>query len=124
MRVVALRKLLVLLTGLAFLLGMAAQAGPSARAIVSAATSTAESVGCAAMSLGVAESPAFANQPCDCISLDCAAQVGCICAPALPAEPTAISFQFARARLSYQPHRATAPAERSIEPNLQAPIAA
>jgi len=127
MRVVALRKLLVLLTGLAFLLGMAAQAGPSARAMALASASTGHAVAgedCATMLGGGSRAPAPMTQPCKCIALDCATQLGCTCSPALPAESTAIAYPFAWDRWSYWPHGATVPAELSIEPNLHPPIAA
>jgi len=127
MRVIALRKLLVLLTGLAFLLGLAAQAVPAARAMALSSAGTGHAVvgeDCATMARGGGRASVPMKQPCNCFSLDCATQLGCICAPALPAESTAIASPFCWGRLFYWPHVATVPARLSIKPNLDPPIAA
>lgn len=127
MGVVALRKLLVLLTGLVFLLGSGAWGVPAERAMASAFPSSgqaATSEDCATMARGGGRVSVPMDQPCECISLDCATQLGCICSPAMPAESTAIASPFSWQRLFYWPDVATMPVTLSIKPNLDPPIAA
>jgi hypothetical protein len=61
------------------------------------------------------------RQPCECISFDCATQLGCICSPALPSPFTALASSVAWELLSYWPRLAAAPAGLSIKPNLRPP---
>jgi hypothetical protein len=121
---IALRKLVVLLTSLAFLVGVGAQAMPSARLMglhVASAGHTLMGEDCATMAVN---GGAVEQEPCKRISFDCATQLGCICSPALPAPPTALTSPVAWELLSYWPRLAAAPAELSIKPDLHPPIGA
>src|ERR1700704_1426551 len=92
MRILVLRRLLIVLTGLAFLVGAAVQAMPPAAFMASAcmgAANTATGDCCANMAMK--DHPAPMKQvPCKGISLDCAKEFGCISSPALPAPSTAL----------------------------------
>jgi hypothetical protein len=128
MRVLVLRRLLIFLTGLAFLVGAGAQAMPSARFMEPTPAGAGQIVmgmDCATMAMnGDATLVPKKQAPCKGISLDCATQLGCILSPALPALSTALGFPIAYGRLSYWPHLTTALAGLSIKPNLHPPIAA
>ena len=118
---IALRKLVVLLTSLAFLVGVGAQAMPSARLMglhVASAGHTLMGEDCATMEVNGGP---VKQEPCKRISFDCAT---CICSPALPAPPTALTSPVAWELLSYWPRLAAAPAELSIKPDLHPPIGA
>jgi hypothetical protein len=123
-----LRRLLIFLTGLAFLVGVGAQAVPSARLMaptLAGAGQTMMGVDCARMAMnGDATFAPMKQVPCKRISLDCATRLGCICSPALPAPPAGLGFPIAYGRLAYWPPPAAAHAGLSIEPNLFPPIAA
>jgi hypothetical protein len=127
MRFIALRKLVILLTILAFVMGVGAQARPSAWSMAlshARAEHTIMREGCATMTMhGNLELAPIKQAPCKRISLDCATQLGCICSPALPVPPAALASPIAWGLLSYWPHLATAPAGLSIKPNLHPPIA-
>ncbi len=127
MRILVLRRLLIFLTGLGFLVGAGAQAMPSARLMASAlagAGQTVMGVDCARMAMnGDATLAPMKQVPCKGISLDCATQLGCICSPSLPAPPAALGSPIAYGRLAYWPLPAAAHAGLSIEPNLFPPIA-
>src|SRR5262249_19121454 len=119
MRVVALRKLLILLTSLVFIIGSGAQAKASASLRSHACGEhTVMHHGCATMT----EHAPMKQGPCKRISFDCATQ--CICPPALPAPPAALVSPVAWRPLSYWPRGTAPPAELSIEPDLPPPIAA
>jgi hypothetical protein len=123
MRVVALRKLVILLTSLAFLVGVEAQAMPSARLMVlpvASAGHTGMGEDCATMQVN---GDLMKQEPCKHISFDCAKQLGCICSPALPAPPTALASPVAWGRLSFWPRLAAALIGLLIKPNLHPPIA-
>jgi hypothetical protein len=128
MRFIAHRKLLILLTILAFAMGVWAQARPPAWLTALSRTSAEYTVmreGCVTMTMhDNAELAPRKQAPCKRISLDCASQLGCICSPALPAPPPALASPVAWGRLSYWPHLATAPAGLPIKPNLHPPITA
>jgi hypothetical protein len=130
MRFTALQKLVILLTGLVFLVGTGAQAMamPSARLMALSRTSAEYTVmreGCATMTmLGNAELTPTKQAPCKRISFDCASQLGCICSPALPAPPTALASPVAWELLAYWTDLTTAPVGQSIKPNLHPPMAA
>ena len=127
MRILFLRRLLIVLTGLAFLVGAGAQAMPSARLMAPAlagAGQTVMGVDCATMAMnGDATLAPMKQVPCKGISLDCAKQLGCISLPALPALSTALGLPTDYARVAYWPP-ATSRAGLSIKPGLSPPIAA
>ena len=118
MRVVALRKLLILLTSLAFIIGAGVQAMASASLIARSHASAEHAMhhGCATMT----EHAPVKQEPCKRVSLDCATQ--CICPSTLPAPPAALASPVAWRPLSYWPRLAAAPAELSIKPDLHPPI--
>ncbi|MGH6847872.1 MAG: hypothetical protein ACREC0_10660 [Methylocella sp.] len=128
MWILMLRRFLIFLTGLAFLVGAGAQALPSARLMAPAlagAGQTVMGVDCLRMAMNGDATPAPMKQvPCKGISLDCATQLGCISSPALPAPSTALGFPIAYGRLAYWAPLAAAHDGLSIKPNLFPPIAA
>jgi len=122
MRIIALRKALIVLTSLAFLIGVGAQAMPSA-SLMALSRATAEHTvmdeSCAMLTMqGNPGHGPMKQEPCK------RAHLGCICAPALPAPSTPLASPFAWGRLSYWPPLAPASAGLSIEPNLHPPTAA
>ena len=128
MRLLVLRRLLIFLTGLAFLVGAGAQALPSARLMAPALAGAGQTVmgeDCARMAMnGDATLAPMKQVPCKRISLGCTTQLGCICSPALPAPPAALGFPIAHGRLAYWASPAAAHDGLSIKPNLFPPIAA
>jgi hypothetical protein len=128
MRILVLRKLLIFLTGLAFLVEAGAQATQSARskapAIVGAGQ-TVMGVDCARMAMnGDAPLAPMKQVPCKRISFGCSTQLGCICPSTLPAPPSGLASPVVWRRLSYWPHLAAAPAGLSTKPDLHPPIVA
>ena len=123
MRILVLRRLLIVLTGLAFLMGAAVHAMPPvASACMDAAQSAIDDC-CVKMAMKDHATPAPMKQvPCKGISLDCAKQVGCISSPALPAPSTALGSPTAYGRVAYWPPLASR-AGLSIKPALFPPIA-
>lgn len=123
MRILVLRRLLIVLTGLAFLVGVAM---PSARLMASDcghATQTMTGDCCANMAMKDHVMPAPMKQvPCKGISLDCANQVGCISSPALPAPSTALGSPTAYGYVAYWSPLVSR-AGLSIKPDLFPPIA-
>src|SRR5436309_2361054 len=117
MRVVALRKLLILVTSLVFIFGAGVQAMASASRSHASAEHIVMREDCATMT-----EHAPMKGPCKRISFDCATQ--CICPSALPAPPAALASPIVWRPLSYWPRLAAAPAELSIKPDLHPPIAA
>ena len=124
MRILVLRRLFIVLTGLAFLVGAAVQAMPPAEFMAPAcmrAAKTATGDCCANMAMK--DHPAPMKQvPCKGISLDCAKESGCISSPALPALSTALGSPTVYGRVAYWPP-ATSRAGLSIKPDLFPPIA-
>jgi hypothetical protein len=124
MRILVLRRLLIVLTGLAFLVGAAVQAMPPAEFMASpcmGAAKTATGDCCANMAMK--DHPAPMKQvPCKGISVDCANQVGCISPPALPAPSTALGAPTGYGRVAYW-LPAVSEAGLSIKPGLFPPIA-
>jgi hypothetical protein len=128
MQLATLRKLLILLTSLAFIIGVEAQAMASI-SLIGLSHASAEHVvmrdGCATMkahdSVGLAT---MEHEPCKRVSFDCATQLGCICPTALPVPPTALWSPVAWGRFSYWPRLAIPLAGLSIKPTLHPPIAA
>jgi hypothetical protein len=122
-----LRRLLIVLSALAFLAGAAVQAMPSARLMAAAcgdAALTATSDCCAKMAMQDHAMPSPMKQvPCKGISLDCAKQLGCISSQALPAPSTALGSPTAYGYVAYWPPLAWR-AGLSLKPDLFPPIAA
>jgi len=125
MRTLVLRRLLIILTGLAFLGGAAVQAIPTACFMAPAsmdAANTATGDCCANMAMEDHAAPAPMKQvPCKGISLDCANQPGCISSSALPAPLIALGSPTAYGRAAYWPPLASR-AGLSVEPALFPPI--
>src|SRR3984893_19463705 len=120
MRILVLRRLLIVLTGLACLVGAAVQAMPPAEFMAPAcmgAANTATGDCCANMAMKDHATPAPMKQvPCKGISLDCAKEFGCIPSPALPSPSTALGPPTVYGRLASCPP-ATSRAGLSIKPN-------
>jgi hypothetical protein len=127
MRVFVLRRFIIFLTGFAFLVGVGAQAMPSAQLMAlprASAGHTGMGEDCATMMVHGNAALAPMKQPCKRIPFDCATQLGCICSPALPSPLTALASPVAWELLSYWPRLAAASVGLSIKPNLRPPIAA
>ena len=125
MCILFLRRLLIALTGLAFLVGAAVQAMPPAEFMASpcmGATKTATGDCCANIMMKDHATPAPMKQvPCKGISLDCANQPGCISSPALLAPSIALGSPTVYGRVAYWPPPASR-AGLSIKPGLFPPI--
>jgi hypothetical protein len=124
MLILVLRRLLIVLTGLAFLVGAAVQAMPPAEFIASTCMGAAKTAtGDCCANMAMKDHPAPMKQvPCKGISLDCAKQVGCISSPALPAPSTALGSPTAYGCVAYWSPLALR-AGLSIKPDLFPPIA-
>jgi hypothetical protein len=126
MLILVLRRLLIVLTGLAFLVGAAVQAMPPAAFMAPAcmgAAHTATGDCCANMAMKDHATPAPKKQvPCKGISLDCANQPGCIASPVALALPIWLGSPTAYGCVAYWPP-ATSRAGLSIKPDLFPPIA-
>ncbi|MGB6176148.1 MAG: hypothetical protein WBF43_07400 [Methylocella sp.] len=120
-----LRRLLIVLTGLAFLVGAAVQAMPRAAFMAPDCMDAAQTAAgdcCAKMAMEDPATPAPMKQvPCKGISLDCANQPGCISSPALPAPAIALGSPTVYGRVAYLPLAASR-AGLSIKPGLFPPI--
>jgi len=82
MLILVLRRLLIVLTGLSFLIGAAVHAMPHAASACTDAAQTAIGDCCAKMAMKDHATPAPMKQmPCKGISFDCANQPGCILRP-------------------------------------------
>lgn len=125
MRILVLRRLLIVLTGVAFIFGATVQAVQPAEFIASAYMDAAQpSIDdcCVKMAMKSHATPAPIKQvPCKGISLDCAKQVGCIASPALPAPSIALRSPTVYARVAYWPPAASR-AGLSRKPDLFPPI--
>jgi len=123
MRILVLRRLLIVLTGLSFFIGAAVQAIPPAALVCMDAAQTAIDDCCVKMAMTDHDTPAPMKQvPCKGISLDCANQSGCISSTALPAPSIALGSPTVYGRVAY----GSPPASRaglSIKPGLFPPIA-
>jgi hypothetical protein len=125
MPILVLRRLLIFLTGLAFLVGAAVQAMPPVEFMASAcmgAANTASGDCCANMAMKDHATPAPMKHPCKGISVDCAEELGCISSPALPALSSALASPTAYGRAAYWPPLASQ-AGLSLKPDLFPPIA-
>jgi hypothetical protein len=122
MRILVLRRLLIVLTGLSFLIGATVHAMLPAAACMDA-TQPAIDDCCVKMAMKDHATPAPMKQvPCKGISLDCAKQMDCISLPALPAPSTALWSPTAYGRAAYCSPLASR-AGLSIKPDLFPPIA-
>jgi hypothetical protein len=124
MCIVFFRRLLIVLTGLAFLVGAAVQAMPPAEFMASACIGAAKTAtGDCGVKMAMKDHPAPMKQvPCKGISLDCAKEFGCISSPALPAPSAALGSPTVYGRVAYWPPAASG-AGLSIKPDLFPPIA-
>ena len=124
MRILVLRRLLIVLTGLSFLIGATVHAMlPAASACMDAAQTTTDDC-CVKMAMKDHATPAPMKQvPCKGISLDCANQLGCISSQALPAPSTALGSPTAHGYVACWPPLAWR-AGLSLKPDLFPPIAA
>jgi len=122
MRVLFLRRLLIGLTGVAFLVGAAV---PPAKFMASACMGAAKIAAldcCATMAMEDHFTPGPMKQvPCKGISLDCAKEFGCISSPALPAPSIALGSPTDYGRVAYWLTDASR-AGASIKPGLFPPI--
>jgi hypothetical protein len=121
------RRLIIVFTGVGFLVGAAVQAMPRAEFMARDcmdAAQTATPDCCANMAMKGPATPAPMKQvPCKGISLDCANQPGCISSPALPAPTIALGSPTDYGRVTYwAPHASQAGV--SIRPGLFPPITA
>ncbi|MGH6843052.1 MAG: hypothetical protein ACREDV_13375 [Methylocella sp.] len=126
MRKLVLRRLLIVLTGLAFLVGAAVQAMPRAELMARDCMDGAQAAApdcCANMAVKDPATPAPMKQmPCKGISLECANQPGCISSLAVPAQSIALGSPTDWGRVAYWPPDASQ-AGLSIKPGLFPPIA-
>jgi hypothetical protein len=127
MLILVLRRWLIILTGLSFLIGVAGQALQPAKFMAPScmdAALTATSDCCAKMAMQDHATRAPMKQvPCKGISLDCANQLGCISSQALLALSTALGSRTAYGYVAYWPPLAWR-AGLSLKPDLFPPIAA
>jgi hypothetical protein len=122
MRILVLRRLLIVLTGLSFLIGATVHAMLPAAACMDAAQPAVDDC-CVKMAMNDHATPAPMKQvPCKGMSLDCAKQVGCVSSPALPAPSTALWSPTAYEHVAYCSPVASR-AGLSIKPDLFPPIA-
>jgi hypothetical protein len=121
---VPLRRLIVVLSVLAFVSGMSIQAIPSAEALgLSAVAAGAKAdPDCPRMAMEHHSQGMPIPLPCNGIMLDCVKQMGCLGTPALPDRAGAVSMPVAYSMVVYC---APGPAlsGRDVEPDLFPPIA-
>src|SRR5438876_10541934 len=120
---VILRRLVVVLSVLAFVSGMTIQELPSAEAMglrtrVSSAKADPE---CARMAMEHHGEGMPVPAPCKGMMLDCVKQMGCLGTPALPDRSTAVSVPVAYTSVAYWPLSPVL-SGRGIEPDLLPPI--
>jgi hypothetical protein len=119
--VVVLRRLVLVLTGFAFLVGATVQAMPLP---ASSATSSMQTVGdCAHMAMAEQATPSPAKAPCNAITVDCIKAMGCIGSPTIPARSDQLGRLVHYSLVAYW----SSPCARtglSIEPDLLPPIEA
>jgi hypothetical protein len=120
MFILFLPRLLIALTGLAFLVGAAAPAAKFMACMGAANTTTGDC--CATMAMEDHATPEPMKQvPCKGISPDCAKEFGCISSPALPAPSITLGSPTDYGRVVYwSPHASRA--GLSIKPGLFPPI--
>jgi hypothetical protein len=121
MRFLLLRRLLIVLTGLSFLIGGAVHAMPPAAPACMDAAQPAIDDCCVKMAMNHVAPTPMKQVPCKGISPDCANQVGCISSPALPPSSTALASPTAYGHVAYWSPVASR-AGLSIKPDLFPPI--
>ncbi|MCI0465402.1 MAG: hypothetical protein L0Y57_00080 [Beijerinckiaceae bacterium] len=115
----SLRKFVIVVTGLAFVLGASL---PVAQASWGASEVTQDS-GCAATKAGDTGSLARADQaPCECATINCAGETGCVFSPGLVVPSVTLASPFANFLFAGWPRLAALPG-LSIKPALFPPIA-
>ena len=124
MMLLVLRRLVVVLSVLAFVTGMTIQAIPSAEAL---GLSTAEGSAkadpeCPRMAMEHHSEGMPVPLPCKGIMLDCVKQMGCLGTPALPDRADAISVPVAYSIVAYWSPGPVL-SGRDVEPDLFPPIA-
>ena len=119
-----LRRLLVLLSVLAFVSGMTIQAIPSVAALglTTAQVSAKADPECSRMAMEHHGEGIPVPLPCKGIMLDCVKQMGCLGTPALPNRSTAISVPVAYSVVAYWLPSPML-SGRDVEPDLYPPIA-
>jgi hypothetical protein len=125
MLILVLRRWLIILTGLSFLIGAAGQAMPRPQFMASGCMDAAQAAiedCCANMAMQDHTARAPMKQvPCKGISIDCAKQLGCIVSQALPAPSTALGSPTDYGYMAYWPPLAWR-AGLSLKPDLFPPI--
>jgi hypothetical protein len=125
MRILVLRRLLIVVTGLSFLIGATVHATPRLKFMASGcrdAAQTATEDCCAKMAMKDHAARALMKHvPCKGISLDCANQLGCIYSQALPTPLTALGSPTTYRCVAYWPPLASGTG-LSVKPNLFPPI--
>lgn len=122
MRILVLRRLLIVLTGLAFLVGAAGHVMLPAKFMAPSCMDAAQSVTVDCCAKMATRAP-MKQLLCKGISLDCANQLGCIPSQALPALSTTLGSPTAYGYVAYWPPLAGR-AGLSLKPDLFPPIAA
>src|SRR5260370_30112859 len=119
--VVVLRRLALVVTGVAFLIGATVQAMPLSAS--SAISSLKASGDCAHMAVAEQATASPAKAPCNAVTIDCIKAMGCIGSPTIPTRPDQLSRLIQYSPVAY----CSSPCARtglSIEPDLLPPIAA
>jgi hypothetical protein len=120
MVVAVLRRVVLVLTGFAFLIGATVQAMP----LSASATSSLTAVGnCAHMAMAEQATPSPANAPSNAVTIDCIKAMGCIGSPTISTRPDQLSRLVQYSLVAYW-SSPCARAGLSIEPDLLPPIAA
>jgi hypothetical protein len=119
--VVALGRLVLVLTGFAFLIGATVQAMPLS---VSSAMSPIQALGdCAQMAMAEQAASTPAKVPSDALTIDCIKAMGCIGSPTLSTRSDELIRSVRYSLVAYW-SSPSARAGLSIEPDLLPPIAA
>ena len=125
MLILVLRRWLIILTGLSFLIGAAVHAMPRPEFMASGCMDGAQIVTgdcCAKMAMKDHGTQVPTKQmPCKGISLNCANQLGCISSPALWVSSIALGIPTVYGRVAYWPP-APSRAGLSLKPDLFPPI--
>jgi hypothetical protein len=121
MIVAVLRRVVLVLTGFAFLIGATVQAMPLSP---SSATSSVKALGdCAHMAMAEQATPSPAKAPSNAVAIDCIKAMGCIGSPTLFTRSDQLSRLVQYSLVAYW----SSPCARTglcIEPDLLPPIAA
>src|SRR5260370_5525849 len=122
MVVAVLRRVMLVLSGFAFLIGATVQAMPLS--VSSASSSLKAPLGdCAHIAMAEQATPSPAKAPCNAVTIDCIKAMGCIGSPTIPTRSDQLSRLIQYSPVAYW----SSPCARtglSIEPDLLPPIAA